>query len=127
MGSLCSSPDENQVDRTVQEAPIVLWGDIVSSESRVIMTLLSLAKVRYEFQHVSTPVEDEPEHELGVSQAQPSLRKEDFLEVPEDLKTIVRSKRISGRSIYIGEREAFFKYISTTHADIEGQLVPKEQ
>ena len=57
MGSICSSPDENHVDRTPQEKPLVLWGDIVNSETRVIMTLLSLAKVRYEFQQVNTPQE----------------------------------------------------------------------
>ena len=49
MGSICSSPDENQIDRTPQEIPLVLWGDITNSETRVTMTLLSLAKVRYEF------------------------------------------------------------------------------
>ena len=57
MGSLCSSPDENQVDRTPVEAPLVLWGDVVNSESRIVMTLLALAKIRYQFQQVSTPIE----------------------------------------------------------------------
>lgn len=49
MGSICSSPDENQVDRSVFEAPLVVWGDIVTSEARVAMTLLTLARVRFEF------------------------------------------------------------------------------
>jgi hypothetical protein len=44
MGSLCSSQDENQVDRTPVEAPLVVWGDVVNSESRVVMTLLALAR-----------------------------------------------------------------------------------
>ena len=56
MGSICSSPDENQVERAIFEAPLVIWGDIVSSETRVAMTLLTLAKVRFEFQQVDTPV-----------------------------------------------------------------------
>ena len=49
MGSICSSPDENHVDRSVFQAPLMLWGDIVCSEARVAMTLLTLAKVRFEF------------------------------------------------------------------------------
>ena len=105
----------------------MLWGDIMNSESRVVMTLLSLAKVRFEFQHVLTPEESGPEGELGVSQSQPELRKEDYLEVPEDLNSLVRSKKISGRSIYLGDRDTFFKYISMTYTDIEANLVPKEQ
>ena len=86
MGSLCSSPDENQVDRTPVEAPLVLWGDVVNSESRVVMTLLALAKIRYQFQHVSVPVDaadqSDLKHRNGISQ--PLLSKEDWLEIPDD-------------------------------------------
>ena len=58
MGSLCSNDEENQsVERLPKELPIVIWGDIVNSETRTVMSLLTLAKVRFEFQHVSTPVE----------------------------------------------------------------------
>ena len=49
MGSLCSTPDENLIDRMPRELPLVVWGDIVNSETRIIMTLLTLAKVKYEF------------------------------------------------------------------------------
>ena len=53
MGSICATPDENQLEgRAPEDKPLVLWGDITNSESRVIMTLLTLAKVRYEFQQV---------------------------------------------------------------------------
>ena len=48
------------------------------------------------------------------------LRKEDFLEVPEETGVLMaRTKRISGRSIYLGDREAFFKFISTNYQEIE--------
>ena len=59
MGSLCSNDEENQsvVESLPKELPIVIWGDIVNSETRTVMSLLTLAKVRFEFQHVSTPVE----------------------------------------------------------------------
>ena len=49
MGSICSSPDENQVDRSPVELPLIVWGDIFNSETRVVMTLLQLAKTRFEF------------------------------------------------------------------------------
>ena len=69
MGSICSSPDENTVDnRLPTEAPLVLWGDIASSETRVAMTLLNLAKVRYEFQQVQTPLEADKEDEFSSAQ-----------------------------------------------------------
>jgi len=55
------------------------------------------------------------------------LNKEDFLDMPEDPAKVVRSKRITGRSIYMGDRETFFKHIATHYTDIENQLVPKEQ
>ena len=68
MGSICSSPDENQLEgRAPEDKPLVLWGDITNSETRVVMTLLTLAKVRYEFQQVSTPVESAHVDEGGVS------------------------------------------------------------
>ena len=51
----------------MEDKPLVLWGDITNSETRVIMTLLTLAKVRYEFQQVSTPVEAAQIDEGGVS------------------------------------------------------------
>ena len=58
MGTLCSSNDEaTQVSTQQVEAPIVVWGDIANSESRVIMTLLALTRTRYEFQQVATPVD----------------------------------------------------------------------
>lgn len=50
MGSICASEDENQIARSQAEAPLVVWGDVVNGEPRVIMTLLTLAKTRYEFQ-----------------------------------------------------------------------------
>ena len=115
MGSICSSPDENQIDRSPSEAPLILWGDIANSETRVIMTLLSIAKVRYEFQQVNTPEADPTEDDLGKSATQ--LQKEDYLEVPEDPSRL--SKRITGRSIYVGERDSFFKYITQNHTSIE--------
>ena len=89
------------------------------------MTLLSLAKVRYEFQQVSTPVES-TESDSGGKNG-PELMKEDYLEVPEDPGKSLRNKRISARSIYMGDRDAFFKYISLNYTDIETQLVPQEQ
>ena len=58
MGSICSAPDENiQTGEmpALPEVPLILWGDVVCSEARVSMTLLALAKVRFEFQHVDTP------------------------------------------------------------------------
>lgn len=56
------------------------------------------------------------------------LRKEDYLEVPEETGVLMaRTKRISGRSIYLGDREAFFKFISTNYQEIESQLMPQEQ
>ena len=91
-----------------------MLGGLESSEARVAMTLLSIAKVRYEFQQVSTPV---PET---------ALAKEEFLEVPDEASKLNRGKKISGRSIYVGDRDAFFKYIAANHTDIEEQLVPKE-
>ena len=118
MGSICSSPDENQIDRSPQEIPLVLWGDVTNSETRVTMTLLSLAKVRYEFQQVSTPVETQ-----DGTQNKP-LQKEDYLEVPEDPSKSLKGKRISGRSLFMGDRDTFFKYISQNYTDIESQLVP---
>ncbi len=95
------------------------------------MTLLALAKVRYEMQQVSTPVNPSPEdeHSSGVQASSPTmdLRKEDYLEVPEDNGVLMsRTKRICGRSIYVGDRDAFFKYISTNYSDIEAQIAPKE-
>ena len=51
----------------MEDKPLVLWGDITNSETRVLMTLLTLAKVRYEFQQVSTPVEAAHIDEGGVS------------------------------------------------------------
>lgn len=63
MGSICSSPDENQVDRSPVEAPLIVWGDVVSSEPRVIMTLLTLSKTRFEFQQVNTPADLSNEEE----------------------------------------------------------------
>ena len=134
MGSICSSQDEAQLDsRSPQDTPLILWGDITNSESRVMMTLLSLAKVRYEMQQVNTPVNTSSEDELGQeSSAQADmgskLRKEDYLEVPEETGVLMaRTKRISGRSIYLGDREAFFKFISTNYQEIESQLMPQEQ
>ena len=47
------------------------------------------------------------------------LNKEDYLEVPEDPSSASRNKRVSGRSIYLGDREAFFKYVATQHTDIQ--------
>lgn len=90
------------------------------------MTLLSLAKVRYEFQQVSTPVEGTESDSGGQKGSGPMLMKEDYLEVPEDPSKSLRNKRISGRSIYMGDRDAFFKYISLNYTDIETQLVPQE-
>ena len=61
MGSICSAPDEDsqiggsEKTTSQNEAPLVLWGDVVCSEARVAMTLLALAKVRFDFQHVDTP------------------------------------------------------------------------
>ena len=49
------------------------------------------------------------------------------MEVPAQPRNALRGKRVSGRSIYIGERDAFFKYIAKNHVDIEAQLVPKDQ
>lgn len=52
MGSICSAPDENiQTGEmpALPEVPLILWGDVVCSEARVSMTLLALAKVRFEF------------------------------------------------------------------------------
>ena len=47
--SCCTSEDYNHIDRTSpQEARLIVWGDIVNSETRVVMTLLNLAKVRFE-------------------------------------------------------------------------------
>ena len=68
------------------------------------MTLLSLSKIRYEFQQVSTPVDVNSE---GPTK-QPNIFKEDFLDVPEDPSNLTRMRHLSGRSIYIGNREAFF-------------------
>ena len=113
------------MDRSPQEVPLVLWGDITCSETRVLMTLLSLAKVRYEFQQVSTPVEGTESKSGGGGNA-PKLMKENYLEVPENPSKSLRNKRISGRSIYMGDRDAFFKYISLNYTDIETQLVPQE-
>ena len=49
------------------------------------------------------------------------------MEVPEDPSKSLRGKRISGRSLFMGDRDAFFKYISQNYTDIETQLVPQEQ
>ena len=65
MGSICSSPDENQVDRSIPVAPIVLWGDITTSEARVAMTLLSIAKVRYEFPRLRKATKVEKSGQIG--------------------------------------------------------------
>ena len=46
--------------------------------------------------------------------------------MPEDPSKVLKGKKISGRSIYVGERDAFFKYIALNHTDIEAQLVPQE-
>ena len=71
-------------------------------------------------------VVDTSSHAGGIGSN--SLRKEDYLEMPEDSGVLMsRTKRISGRSIYVGDREAFFKFISTNYADVEAQLMPKEQ
>ena len=55
--------------------------------------------------------------------------KEDYLEVPESLNRI--KKRVSGRSIYMGDREAFFKYLSTQigsqKKSLEKKLLPVDQ
>ena len=51
-----------------KELPLILWGDIVNSETRTVMSLLTLAKARFEFQHIPTPVEviqDESDVLLG--------------------------------------------------------------
>ena len=86
------------------------------------MTLLTLARVRFEFQQVSTPIDapaDDPEssllmdHHNDQSQLQQTTpNKEDYLQAPEDPKKLVRAMQsITGRSLYVGDREAFFKYI----------------
>ena len=67
--SLCSNDEENQrVERLPKELPVIIWGDIVNSETRIVMSLLTMAKVRFDFQHISTPVDaihDESELLLG--------------------------------------------------------------
>ena len=129
MGSICATPDENQLEgRAPEDKPLVLWSDITNSETRVIMTLLTLAKVRYEFQQVATPVEAAHVDEGGVSQLTTQLHKENYLEVPDDPSQLARRKKpITGRSVYVGDREAFFKYISMNYEDIGPQLMPPEQ
>ena len=126
MGSLCSSPDENQVDRTPVEAPLVLWGDVVNSESRIVMSLLAMAKIRYQFQQVSTPEDDIDDLKAGRGGHQPVVCKEDWLDIPEDLSKLKRAKRVTGRSVFIGERDSFFHHISTTYTDASSQLMPPE-
>lgn len=44
--------------------------------------------------------------------------------MPEEPGKVLRGKRIAGRTIYVGDRDAFFKYIAANHTDIEAQLVP---
>ena len=95
----------------------------MQSETRVLMTLLTIAKTRFEFQQVSTPLTSAEE----AQSSEPQHRKEDFLLLPEDQGKLLRSKKtITGRSIYIGERDAFLKHIATTYTGLEGQLVPAE-
>ena len=81
MGSLCtcsSEEDANQVDRSTQEPKLIVWGDLVNSETRIVMTLLSMARVRYEMQQVTTPDID---YGSGMqTDSQPD--KEHFLEMP---------------------------------------------
>lgn len=78
------------------------------------MSLLTLAKIKYEFQQVTTPDSN------GQSSAK-RPKKEDYLEIGESpLKNIVE-----GRSIYIGQRDSFFKYIANHKEDISNNLLPK--
>lgn len=78
MGSLCATEDTTQISRMPQESRLIVWGDIVNSETRVVMTLLSLARIRYELQQVGTPDVD-----YGGGPQSADLDKEDYLEVPE--------------------------------------------
>ena len=77
----------------------MVWGDVVNSETRVVMNLLSLANIRYELQQVATPDVD---YGSGIA-ASASPEKEDYLEIPLDQLQRLK-KRVSGRSIYIGDR-----------------------
>ena len=54
-----------------------------------------------------------PEADYGNGTPAPECpEKEDYLDIPLDQLSKLK-KRVSGRSIYIGDREAFFKYLST--------------
>ena len=105
MGSLCSSTDDDSMmSRAPVEAPLVVWGDIVSSESRVTMTLLAMTQTRYEFQQIATPI-DGTDLDDPYSSAMAQLCKEDWLEVPTDQTKLRRGKKITGRSLYMGNRD----------------------
>ena len=116
MGSICSSPEDGQIEEHPGSSPLVLWGDVQQSETRVVMTLLYLAKIKYEFQQVTIPVSTGPGN---VSQLP---KKEDYLEMNE-AKPI--QNLVEGRSIYIGQRDSFFTYIANYKEDISVQLLPK--
>jgi len=60
-----------------------------------------------------------------VSTADPC--KESFLEVPEDQGKIMRSKRVTARSVYVGDRDAFMTFIGESYPSIQGQLKKQEQ
>ena len=83
------------------------------------MTLLHLAKIKYEFQQVNTPVSTGPGNATFKVP-----RKEDYLEM-SDSKEKSLQNLVEGRSIYIGQRDSFFTYIANYKEDLSTQLLPK--
>ena len=90
------------------------------------MTILKLANIPFEFQQVSTPIDTEEEDENELSD-KTQLNKEDFLAVHQSPSNFAKDKKITGRSIYIGNRDAFFQFIGQKDEEIKQQLMPKEQ
>ena len=87
MGICCASDSEiGKVDNRAGDMRLTVWGDIVNAQVRTTLTMLSQARIPYQFQQVNSPIEESDVAELGLvhDDSQQRQIKRDFLERDKD-------------------------------------------